>query len=88
MTPEEQGTQVARAEQIRRAMRQLARDRFGLRYDWPATDHLTDDLQDAIDRFAAEDGCTPEEWAGRAVRYAAAVRYFGEHVDRREARQS
>lgn len=47
-------------------------------YEWPENDHLSDELQAAIVRFASEDHCTPQQWAGRAVRYVAVERYFGQ----------
>lgn len=41
-------------------------------------DHLAEMITEAIQRFAAEDDCTVEEWAGRAVRYVAVERLSGE----------
>lgn len=42
------------------------------------TDHLADMITEALQRFASEDDCTVEEWAGRAVRYVAVQRLSGE----------
>lgn len=47
-------------------------------FELSAADHLRDMVVEAIQRFAAEDGCTVEEWAGRAVRSVAVQRLSGE----------
>lgn len=41
-------------------------------------DHLADLIAEAIDRFAVEDNCTPDEWRQRAVRSVAVKRLNGE----------
>lgn len=54
------------------------------RYSWPDSDHLAEQLQDALGRFADEDCCSVEEWAGRAVRHTAATRWFAERGEHRQ----
>ena len=49
-------------------------------YVWGPTEHLADVLEEAILRFAREDSCTPEQWAGRAVRYVVCKRLEGERA--------
>ena len=41
---------------------------------WPEPDMMYREVMDAITRFGREDGCTPEVWIGRAVRYIAVRR--------------
>jgi hypothetical protein len=53
-------------------------------YQWPESDHPATELQQAIKRFAREDGYTPEQWIGRAVRSVASQRYQGEQSWRPE----
>ena len=48
------------------------------KFEFSETDHLAEIVREAIVRFAAEDGCTVEQWAGRAVRYVAVERLSGE----------
>lgn len=48
------------------------------RFEMSESDHLGEMVAEAIQRFAQEDGCTVEVWAGRAVRYVATERLAGE----------
>ena len=48
------------------------------RFEMSESDHLGEMVAEAIQRFAQEDGCTVEVWAGRAVRYVAVQRLSGE----------
>lgn len=43
-------------------------------FELPENDHLADMVDEALQRFAEEDGCTPAMWAGRAVRSTVVAR--------------
>jgi hypothetical protein len=38
------------------------------------TEHLAAEITAAIEQFAQEDGCTPQEWVMKAARYCAVER--------------